>query len=34
MKKFTLSCLLVFSSVIAAFATGHVATAIGTNPTC
>lgn len=34
MKKFTLSCLLVFSSVLATYATGHVATAIGTNPTC
>ncbi len=34
MKKILLSSLLVFSSVTSIFAAGHVATAIGTSPTC
>lgn len=34
MKKILLSSLLVFSSITSIFAAGHVATAVGTSPTC
>jgi len=34
MKKLLLSCLLVFSSIITSFATGHTVTIAGTNITC